>query len=159
MLVSSWTELLNLLYSLAQFKLTWRESDHFHVQECIRAFWLKYLSSLEISMYEMFIPCPQDPPREDALLALPEAHWGRTAQVMLHSLAPKNPHRWLRDSLLLSCLICHGNNLHSLAVFLFVAEHRHQLCCLWHSAEQLLVTLKWKGKYWILHLELHSKRK
>lgn len=142
MLTSSWIELSNLLESLAKFKLSWMESDQFYFLECTHAFWLKYLSSPEIAVYEMFIPCPQDPPRADALLALPEVHWGRTDQVTLCSLAPENPHRWLRGSLLLSCLICHGNNLHSLAVALFVAEHRDQLCCLWHSAEQFPVTLK-----------------
>lgn len=119
--------------------------------ECTHAFWLKYLSSTEISLYEIFIPCPQDPPRVDALPALPEVHWEHTDQVMLCFLVPENPHRWLKGSLLLSCSICHGNNLHSLAVALFVAEHRDQLCCLWHSAEQVPVTLKLNGRECIGH--------
>lgn len=144
-------ELSNLLQPLAIFKLTWMEPNQFHFMECTHAFWLKYLSSTEISLYEILIPCPQDPPRVDALPALPEVHWGHTDQVTLCSLVPENPRRWLRGSLLLSCSICHGNNLHSLAVALFVAEHRDQLCCLWHSAEQLPVTLKLNERECIGH--------
>lgn len=151
MLLSSWIELSNLLKSPTKFKLNWMESDQFHFLESTHTFCLKYMSSPKISVCEALIPCPQDPPRADALLALPEVHWGHTDQVTSCSLAPESPHRWLRGSLLLSCLICHGNNLHSLAVALFVAEHRDQLCCLWHSGEQLPVTLKLNERECIGH--------
>lgn len=90
----------------------------FKIFEQTSTFWC------DISMKGLLIPCLQDPPTAGALPAALAIHLIHIDQVMLHSLSPKNPHHWLKDFLLLSCLICHGNNLHSLAVALFVVEHR-----------------------------------